>query len=247
MSYPILRKNPIVDAILEINLAFQKDFNMAEGLSFYELIKNEFPIKEELIQFERNLNVTDSDFETNPKFERKSYGYAFSNKDRSKSIHIRYNAFSFSHLNGIYQTWEDFSKEAFNLFNMYLKNSETLIQPTKISLRFINQLLIPIKKIEEGSKLSDFVKTLPTIPPEMPNSVSNFFMKLSLKESDKTATIIQAINKPQKEIIPFIFDLSVKTAISDKENLKIGFDRLREFKNRIFFNSISSEMLNLLK
>lgn len=247
MSYPILSKNPIVDAILEIDLAFQKDFNMESGLSFYQLIKDEFPVKEELIQFEGNLSITESNSEADSKFEKKNYGYAFSNQERSKTIHLRNNAFSFSYLNGTYKTWDDFSKEAFNLFKMYSNHSKTSIQLIGISLRFINQLLIPLKKINEGLKLSDFVKTLPTIPSGIPNLVSNFFLKLSLKEDEKIATIIQAINKPQKEMIPFIFDLSVKTVVDDIENLKLEFDGLREFKNRIFFNSISSEMLNLLK
>lgn len=239
MEYPNLTRNPIADAIVEIKLGFSDEYSPEQFLSFYEKVKGQFPEKNELVQVSAKISE-----DSEPTIGRKSYGYVFSSKEKNKSIHTRHNAFSLSYLNKTYKNWDDFWQEFSTLFDIFQELYHAEIKG--LSIRFINELQIPMKEGDKASDLSDYLKLLPNIPDIIENKLSGFFMQVSLTEENKTATITQTINPTKNSYLPFIFDLSAETKMNSREDFEKCSKEIREFKNKIFFGSITEKMRKLL-
>ncbi len=240
MKYPNLTRNPIADAIVEIKLGFSDEYTSEKFLPFYELIKERFPQKNELVQVSAKINEI-----SEPTVEKKSYGYVFSSADKNKVLHTRHNAFSLSYLNKTYENWEGLWKELSELSELFERNYQAEI--TGLSIRFINELQIPLNGSGEVEDLSEYLKLKPQIPDGIESTLSDFFMQIFLKDGDKTASITQTINPVRTDYLPLIFDLSAEKQIKGKSELKTCAEEIREFKNRIFFNSLTEKMLNTLK
>ena len=95
--------------------------------------------------------------------------------------------------------------------------------------------------------------TIPEIAPNLPQGLANFFMRLEIPNPDiEAATIITQTMKKltEDQRLPLIFDIDVfqnKTYSDNKTEMWEDFEKLRLFKNDIFFNSITERTKELFK
>lgn len=122
-------------------------------------------------------------------------------------------------------------------------------QITRIALRYINHLFIPGPLID----LDDYLTAGPVIPEKLPQGVSSFLTRVVIHEptTKASAIITQALEKiVQPDIIPIILDIDVIKESQFEVNYEEvweSFEKLRDFKNRVFFESITDKTLELFE
>ena len=85
------------------------------------------------------------------------------------------------------------------------------------------------------------------MPKNLPQSLTNFFLRLTIPKEDIIAIIMQAFEVPGSKKLSFIFDIDVFKLVDSHEDIWQIFNRLRDFKNEIFLNTITDKTKELFK
>lgn len=170
-------------------------------------------------------------------------GYFFKAADEKTVAQFRVDGFTFNRLHP-YTSWEELFPLAIELWRLY----STIARPeviTRLAVRYINRIPLPPDQI----KFETYLRSAPVVPPELPQYVSSFLTRVTIHDPalDIAAHIAQALETDESgRHRAVIFDIDAfkqgEFAIDDpaiEETLK----RLREFKNLIFFNSLTEETL----
>jgi uncharacterized protein (TIGR04255 family) len=245
MSHPHLDRAPIVEAIV--------DFRVAPELSslqilepFKQALAADFPDQKRVFVLASNLDVSDEDRPKVTTSMPEVKGYACWAADRRRVVQARVNGFSFSHL-APYNQWSVLRDDARAWWVKYrdLTGPERV---TRCALRFVNRLELPLPMRD----LSDYLRTLPEISRDLPQTLSGLFMRLVVPfGTTATAIIIQAVEDaavtPQK--LPVILDIDVfrdvVLAPDREDDMWTCMEELRTVKNEVFFKSLTQAGLNL--
>jgi len=248
-SYPTLSKAPIKEAIIDIQVAFEKDISLDSIQLINDEIREDFPIRENKYKWTTGFKLQGAV----PQISEHSgsqIGFMFKSADNTKVLQATVEGFTFNKLPP-YLTWDSFSKEAKSLWNIYLEK----LKPSKINrigLRYINRIEIPLPIRE----LKDYILTCPDIAPNLPNALSNLLMRLEIPVSESEAMVIitESIDKvvggAQEPKLPLIYDIDVIKILSIDSKDPIVWDyyeELRNIKNKFFFNSNTDKTKELLK
>lgn len=244
-SYPILTKAPITEALLDIRVKLSPDFDLKEIDSIYEEIRHDYPKKQE-------QRLSQVHFEAKPGTESigsitKINGYRLLSADEKNILQARLDGFTFNRL-APYSTWNDLRQEASRLWLLYKKIASPVI--TRVALRYINNLRIPMPMKELG----EYLKAPPTVPETLPQRVISFLTRINIQdpELNGNAIITHALEptRPEETLLPVILDIDVfkiqSKGITEEEAWDL-LDKLRHFKNRIFFESITDKLLEAYK
>lgn len=242
-QYPQLSKAPINEAILEILVELPP--STLKNLDPFKAIVGEAYTKvETLTNFHTTISLNK---EGKNDLEKEDLGYLFMTEDKCSAIQTRLNGFSFGQIKKSYKGWDLFVSEARDYFEKYFE----IISPSsiqRISLRFINQIDIPLP----FNEFKEYILTIPDIAPGLPNELTSMFMQLTIrsKEHNAEAIITETFNTIQDNKLPFIFDIDVIQQLENQKNFKAiwdNFEKLRMFKNKVFFNSITDKTFELIK
>jgi len=248
-KYPTLPNPPITEALIDIRVDPSDDVNLEAVEKYYDIVKDDFPLKSERFEIKSHLEITQG----NPtKFSEKqnNIGYLFKTSVKDKVVQSQINGFTFNKLMPYYK-WPLFIKEARSLWMEYCQ----LVKPKKVvrlGVRFINRILIPlpINDIEE------YFLTIPKISPKLDLRTNHYLLRFQLSDNKnyKKANVIQTIESPEiiaaHKLLPFIFDIGVYINDSFNSDDPIIFDHLedlRDFKNSIFFESITKKTEGLFQ
>ncbi|MGR3310872.1 MAG: TIGR04255 family protein [Candidatus Brocadiales bacterium] len=245
-EYPVFPNAPIAEAILDIRVLLPKEVDLAKLETFHDYIKERFPKKQERISFKVDIELL-------PKgpgslgTSNEPDGYRFESPDGEKIVQARLDGFTFNRLKP-YENWEVFRSEAHELWDFYFQ----LTNPTKITriaLRYINRIEIPLPMKD----FKEYILTTPEVAPKLPQALSHFFMQLEIPDPDTQATAIitQTMKKPtENQRLPLILDIDVfrkGNYIGNESKMWNEFEKLRTFKNDVFFNSITEKTKELFK
>jgi len=242
-KHPHLKNAPINEAIVEILFSLPEETSLEDVAKFEDVIKDSFPEKRTLTQVEGKI---ESNIDNPIQVERQDYGFVYFSDDKVRSMQTRINGFSFSISRQNYSTWDDFIKEARSYFDSF--SSKVHVESTqRISLRYINQIDLPIP----FESFTEFFHTRIEIASGLPQSLANLYVQLTLpnEELGALAIITQTVNNPTQETVPFIFDIDVQKYQDFSNNVDemwSTFNRLRDFKNEIFFKSITEKTKKML-
>ncbi len=239
---------PITEVVLEIRVERAKKIDSDILLDFYNHIKDRFPNKQEIRQWESKVEFKAGEA---PQLSSRSpnlEGYLLKTTNGDKIIQARPAGLSFNKLKP-YDNWESFRDEGRFLWEEYKK----IIKPDKVirlGLRYVNSINIPLPL----RRFQDYFKTFPDIAKGMPQGISNYFMRLEIPNPDISAhsIVIQAF-KPIKEnakMLPLIFDIDVFRLIAlnvDDQKIWDIMEDLRHFKNSIFMNSLTKRTKELFR
>ena len=244
-SYPTLTKAPITEALLDIRVKLSPDFDLKVIDSIYQEIQEFYPKRQEQrlsqVHFEFKLGTESIGSKS------KINGYRYLSDDDKKILQARLDGFTFNRLSP-YTTWEDLRQEAYRLWLLYKKITSPII--TRVALRYINNLRIPVPMKEFG----EYLKAPPTVPEALPQGVTSFLTRINIydPELNGNAIITQALEPTGSEqtSFPVILDIDVfriqSKGIGEKEAWDL-LDKLRHFKNKIFFESITDKLLEVYK
>jgi len=174
-------------------------------------------------------------------------GLMFRSPEEQKVVQARLDGFTFNKLKP-YEQWEIFRDEARNLWNVYYKIAKP-VRVTRIALRYINRIEIPFPIRD----FKDYILTVPEIAPTLPQGLQQFFMRLDIPMPNTLAMarITQTLAKrTEDQRLPFIFDIDVWQLIDyegQANEMWDEFEKLREIKNKIFFESITEKTKELFR
>lgn len=241
-QYPILSKAPITEALIDIQVKLPNNFDINK-LDLYEKIREEYQAKHELRRFEDKFGIKDG--QPLSDISEIKGGYRYTSKDNLYVFQARIDGFTLSRLKP-YETWERLRGEGYKLWALYNEITRPII--VRIALRYINKIIVPYPIRD----FADYFTAPLTVPEKLPQGVNSYFNRVMIYEPTIGANAIIAnsmepVSKP--DFVPIVFDIDVfkiKTEGFDEEEVWETFDKIRDFKNKIFYNSITKKLLEML-
>jgi len=236
---------PITEALLDIKVQLPKGVTLDDLKGFHPDLKARFPEITEQKIFQAKFKIGKEPAYTPG--QNLSLGYLFRSQQDKKVVQYRFDGFTFNKLKP-YENWSSLKSEAMELWEPYLEQIKP-IKIVRIALRYINRIEIPLSM----KHFNEYVLTNPEIAPNLPKKISHFLMRIELQNDEipATAIITQTMEKPTKsQKVPLIFDVDVFYRGEYEKDMKEiwnDFEKLRNFKNDIFFNSITDKTKELFR
>jgi uncharacterized protein (TIGR04255 family) len=246
MTWPHLPKAPIEEALIDIRVTLPAGRALASLRPFAESLATDYPRCRERVAVEGRMSVGPDGQHA---FQSASQpdGYLVTSGDGLMVAQARLDGFSFSRLRP-YETWEHVRDEARRLWARYLDVAEPT-EVTRIAVRYINRLLLRVPV-----ELADFVRTSPTIAPDLPQVMTGVFMQVVLPFPKRAVACVvtQALDPrplPENEVA-YIFDIDAfreTTEPPGDPHLWDVLEELRAVKNEVFFKSMTERALEMFR
>lgn len=240
-----LNSAPIREAIIEFQVELPEQITTEVLEHMSSKLTSDYPNISRLMKGRFGIQVNEgAPIQTD--YDHTIEGYRYTSSDGSKTVQIRLNGFTFSRMKP-YQNWEDLKHEAKRLWSIYVNE----LKPGKInriSTRYINVMPIPMPI----GKWEDILTAPPQIPHDLSQDVSSFFTRTVSKdaETDFTSIVTQAFDSIVANHARIILDIDVfvkRDFLSDATHCWDCLDKLRKYKNKIFFSSITEKTASLFE
>ncbi len=230
---------PIREALVDLQVTLPQEATIELLDTCHEQLNTKYPIRKSVKIGTFGVNWED-DQPPKTSVDHSVLGYRYESEDHANVLQIRTNGFTFSRIEN-YTTWEDMIREARELWEIYA-DATSPQQITRVATRYINVMRLPLP-------INDFQNYLtapPQVPENLPQGISSFLTRIVLPEPHINAVgiITQALESIEPEAVPVVLDIDTfVTRPFDVENNEYWncLDQLREFKNRIFFGSVTEE------
>jgi uncharacterized protein (TIGR04255 family) len=165
-------------------------------------------------------------------------GYQFISLDRKQIAQFRVDGFTFNRL-APYTSWVELSPVVQELWQQYKETARPQMI-VRLALRFINHVAFP----EQLEDFSQVMTAPPPVPSEFPQEVSRFLTRVTVHDSAKqlAAHVAQAFNGAGTPPAKFILDIDAVREGDlevDSPDVDAILDALHDFKNRLFFASLT--------
>jgi uncharacterized protein (TIGR04255 family) len=246
-SPTLFAKRSIKEAILDIRAKLPVSVDADRLLSLHTRIAGQYPSKQVRRKWEGEIRVGDNAQPEARSTVSEIDRYLFRSSDDTRIVQYRLDGFTFNRLRP-YDNWASFRDEAKRLWNIYIE-AVMPEQITRIALRYINQMLIPAPIVN----FDDYLTAGPVVPEKLPQQVSSFVTRVVIHEPQikASAVITQAFEKIiEPDIVPIILDIDVIKVAQlgvNYEQMWETFEALRNFKNSIFFESITEKTTELFQ
>jgi uncharacterized protein (TIGR04255 family) len=239
-------KAPISEAILDIHVQFASPVELARLEAFHDEIRDSYPVKQGRIKWQGQIELGQE--RVAQEVRRGAQGFLFRSADDMRVIQARQDGFTFNWLKR-YDRWEALRDEARQHWERYRETFRPEAV-TRLGLRYVNRIEIPIP----FNDFREYVKTAPDVAAGLPQGLSALFMRLEIPDEKRglMAIITETVQPPVEEgkRLPFIFDIDViRGAIFEPTSPAIWdtFEQMREYKNEIFFTSITERAKELFR
>lgn len=245
-TFAAFPKAPIVEAILDIQVEQVPAMDLEKIGTFYDYVKERYSIKELRQKGAAGIRISQQGLNIDEQTVQ-PIGYLYRSPDGKSAVQARTDGYTFNKFKP-YEDWTAFSTEARKLWGYYLETAKPN-RLKRLALRYINRIEIPLPIRD----FKDYLLTVPEIAPTLPQALAHFIMRLVVPnpEIEATAVINVVMDQPvEAQRLPVIFDTDVyKLTNIEATNEEIwdDFDRLRIFKNEIFFNSITDKTKELFR
>jgi uncharacterized protein (TIGR04255 family) len=244
--FPKLTKAPIVLAILQIQFQLKEPI---ENHFFSKLsgFKDDYPTVTSTNSAEVQFNPNDTKTPISLKGYRND-GYNYASVDGLRKFSISNSVFTFQ-LSPPYESWKDFSNEAIRVWKKCgIENQVNSI--IRQSIRYINAFEI----IGETSILepSEYFNSYLVVGDKYPDYTRYFFQyTIPLDSKNQMLSHVSTeIRETTNNIFPIVFDidvLSLNVIPYELTSMTGVFDKLRDYKNSIFFNSLKEKTISIFK
>jgi uncharacterized protein (TIGR04255 family) len=237
-----LRAAPIREALIDFRVKARKGIDAAAFRVLQPELAATYPVVEDrnafqaLFEFGRKGSTATAT-------EHGIVGLFFFNKDRTEIVQFRVDGFTFNRLRP-YTSFEAIAPRALTLWRRYVQ----IAQPTvinRIALRYINDIPIPGERID----WDEYLVAGPKVPPEFPQHVSQFLTRVTVddKDANLSANVVQALEYNTEvggPVVRLDIDAYVQREV-DPVSAEVAnvIGSLREFKNRLFFSSVTDRTL----
>lgn len=237
---------PITEAILDIQVTYPSPVEPARLEAFQDLIRASYPVKQGRTKWQGEIHLGEG--AVAQAVRQRAQGFLFRSADEHRAVQARQDGFTFNWLKR-YESWEALRDEARPHWERYRDtfNPEAV---TRLGLRYINRIEIPLPFTD----FRDYVKTAPDVAPGLPQGVSALFMRLEIPDVERAlmGIITETFQAPMDDgkRLPFIFDIDVVSGATFEPNSNAiweTFEKMRDYKNQIFFNSMTEEAFGLFR
>lgn len=236
-----LANAPITEALIDIRVKLPLNVDLSTLSSVHASFASDYPNKHDRVKTETQIDLKTKKADTTSIVD----GYLFTSSDGTQVVQNRLDGFTFSRLKP-YESWDMLRVEAYRLWQIYRDSCHPELI-TRIALRYINRLEIPLPIQDFG----EYLTAPPIVPKNLPQELSVFLTRNVIRENvNGFVTIIsQSLESvSSSKIATIILDVDVfKEAQFNPEAMDAweAIDQLREFKNKIFFESITKKTLEL--
>jgi len=247
-DYPHLSKAPIVEAVIDFRVKLPSEFKLDVFQSLRAQLTQDYPrFEEQQIVQQMIKQEAGSAAEVSTRFSG-IHGYRFLSGDGKNVVQLRRDGFTFSRLTP-YTRWEEVFAEAWRLWLLYVDAARP-VEVSRIAVRYINRMLFPLP----FTNPEDYLKAPPVTADGWPTEMSAFLSRVVMHEakSEVSVNVIQALEPqvPGQSDISIIFDIDAYEDISlpsDDVTIAERFGKLREMKNRVFFNGLTAKAIDLFR
>ncbi len=240
---------PITEALIDVRVTFESAVKLDQLEKLSEQFSTRFPIKKTQIAHEYAVKVTDTAGGAESHTKSEILGYVRFTENRDKAVQLRVDGFAFSKLKP-YESWSALRDEAREHWETY-RGELGPSRIARLAVRYINriELSLPITKFQ------DYVLTGPQIADDVPQGLAEFFFRVVVPNPDDEqmrAIITSTMEKLEQDnkVLPYIFDIDAFMPVDfdpTDEEVWSAFDRLRDYKNLIFFNSTTEKAKEMFR
>jgi len=238
-DYEVFPNAPVEEAIITLRLPMLRDPGVgAEDLETG--LRESYPVVELV---ERNAREAVSSAS-----ERHTQGFRLLSQDRQQAVQVTPGSLSFHRLRP-YTRWEAFSRaaqEAWGAFGAVYG----AIPVTEVQLRYLNVFHLPLP----FENWDDYLVLHPNLPPPVNTGLANYMMSLDLADENvpAVAVVTQATQPAKNGVVPVVLDIHTRSEMVPAEEwddamLWRTLDRLREYKNRLFFEGLTERAKELFR
>ena len=241
----IFPKAPIVEAIIGFEMGYLDDL-VSSAKSFHSQIANRYP-SIEFQQENRTRSVSGPEPGSSGSSAEPS-GVLFRSEDELWAVHLTRRFFNVHRLKP-YEGWESFKAEAETLWKFFQDcfDPETV---TRINLRYLNRIDLPLRFHD----FSEYFRTYLELAPAIDTGLSSFLLRFALNDpaisADALVTLTFEPATTGESTIPVVFDIDVFR----RGDFGLGAEaiwgtasQLREYKDRIFFESLTEKAKELFR
>ena len=243
-KYTHLSKAPITEALIDIRIKPRESLTVEKLDVIYKSISDKYPERRERRQFAGRIQFAPGASKSEIDKDI-AYGYWYVSADKKQIVQARLDGFTFSRLTP-YETWGNLRDEAQRLWIKYAEITSPEI--TRVALKYINKIEIPNS---DAIDFDDYLTAGPIVPSGLPQGIGSFFTRVVLHEPqiDVASIITQAFEQiVDPRFVPIILDIDVfkqnPQAFSERDAWEL-LEKMRDFKNKIFFESITEKLKEL--
>jgi uncharacterized protein (TIGR04255 family) len=247
MTFPHLPNAPIVEGLIHLRTKPRKGLSLEDLQVFGDKIQSNYPTAKPLQHFEAGLQIG-PDSKPIQSLRSSQVGYRFERATPPFVIHAQIDELLISRLRP-YDTWENLFSEARVQWSHYSEvcKPEAI---TRIATRFINRIDLPTDKLD----FDDYLAAPPSIPKGLPSIFEHFLTRIVVPDETSGChiAISQALDSPnpQTRTVPVLIDIDVYKEVElaiDSSVLWETLSRMRDLKNRAFFDSVTPKALELFR
>ena len=237
-----LREAPITEAIIDIRVKARPDFQPKDFEKIKPEVSRLLPESEEQRGGVFTFQLAPTGVQPPVVQDLGFQGFVFRSSDKKLLAQFRPDGFTLNRLQP-YTSWEELFPIALDLWRSYC-SAATPEGVSRLAVRYINRIVLPSEVVE----ISRYLRTAPVVPEELPQTVTAFQSRITIQDPRRglAAHLAQALGTDAKSQSTLILDIDAfcegAWAPSAPEIEGI-FGQLREFKNLIFFGSLTDETL----
>jgi uncharacterized protein (TIGR04255 family) len=237
-----LSRAPITEALIDIRVTLPSESREVASLDgLTDKYRRDYPEKKTIHEVQYKF-----DFAASEKDERTSteLGFRYTNAANNQVIQATRSGLTFSRL-APYEEWSKLRDEARKVWDIYSDH----VSPeniTRVAVRFINKLNLPSPLVD----FDQYLNYVPRVPTALPQFLGGFFSRIVVPDdkAECVSIITQSFQPDPKPSEIYVFldiDTFRQKVIVDYDEAWQALEKLRSFKNLIFFDNITEECARL--
>ena len=237
---------PIREALIDIRVDLPDGFDVKQFEQIGDEISDDFPNRKDQVAWQYQIAVQAP---SAPKIDSSSKhaGYRFESEDNNKIVQTRLDGFTLNLISN-YKSWEHLKEEAYKYWEIYCR----VASPTRVvrvALRYINDIFLPLP-LED---LSPYLQVRPEHPYEDSDTIEHFSRTVLHDKKYRISSVITLTAGPIKAdipVLPVVLDIDVFKSESmniDGQAIDDTLMQLRDYKNRLFFASITEKTKEMFR
>ena len=238
-----LNKAPIVEAVVEFQVDLPPKTTITSARKSHARFRAKFPKAIDLMSGSVEFEFGPPGKTKAPTSTSAKIGVRFVSANGRHIVDFGLKAFAF-HWLAPYTEWGDLRAESMRLWKIYRREMKPNAI-TRIGVRFINNLAVP----QSAKDLCDYLVPGPIVPPDLPQSVRSFLSRVEIVDDahKRLGIVTQALQGLLGDgNLSILLDVdAVRTGSFPPDDPAIWeiTDKLRDFKNQLFFSSVTDKLL----
>lgn len=235
-------KAPILEALVDIQVINPDDLSLETLKDYAAPFADRFPTSRLQTQFESHLWVQGGKGGPSVGVQHGIRGFSFFSRQEDRVVQARRDGFTFSKVQP-YESWDNLKAEAKELWQHY-RAATAPKAVTRLAVRYINRIDLPADHVQ----LHEWFSLHPMVPAEL-GPMEEFLQRIVWRHPDNNgyrAVATQATQPADTGGPSILLDIEVFYHVQDPDGLTDEgawdiLDDLREFKNDVFFGTITSK------